>query len=86
MISTDSTTAAPPGVAFGAMSSADVARMTPSDALASAEVRYPNPAIAGFYPDPSVVKVGSDYYLANSTFEYLPGIPVFHSTDLASWN
>ena len=85
MISTDSTTAAPPGVAFGAMSSADVARMTPSDALASAEVRYPNPAIAGFYPDPSVVKVGSDYYLANSTFEYLPGIPVFHSTDLASW-
>jgi xylan 1,4-beta-xylosidase len=45
----------------------------------------PNPLIPGFYPDPSVVKVGSDYYLATSTFEYLPGIPVFHSTDLASW-
>ena len=40
---------------------------------------YPNPLIPGFNPDPSVVKVGGDYYLANSTFEYLPGIPVFHS-------
>jgi xylan 1,4-beta-xylosidase len=47
---------------------------------------YPNPLIAGFFPDPSVVKVGPDYYLAASTFEYLPGIPVFHSTDLATWN
>jgi xylan 1,4-beta-xylosidase len=46
---------------------------------------YPNPLIPGFYPDPSVVKVGADYYLATSTFEYLPGIPVFHSTDLAHW-
>jgi beta-xylosidase len=50
------------------------------------EARYPNPLIPGFYPDPSVVKVGSDYYLATSTFEYLPGIPVFHSTDLANWD
>jgi len=40
-----------------------------------------NPLIAGFHPDPSVLKVGDDYYLANSTFEYLPGIPIFHSTD-----
>jgi xylan 1,4-beta-xylosidase len=46
---------------------------------------YPNPLIPGFYPDPSVVKVGSDYYLATSTFEYLPGIPVFHSADLTHW-
>jgi xylan 1,4-beta-xylosidase len=46
---------------------------------------WPNPLIAGFYPDPSVVKVGADYYLATSTFEYLPGIPVFHSTDLVTW-
>ncbi|MGY4859586.1 family 43 glycosylhydrolase [Cryobacterium sp. AP23] len=46
---------------------------------------WPNPLIAGFYPDPSVVKVGTDYYLANSTFEYLPGIPIFHSTDLVDW-
>jgi xylan 1,4-beta-xylosidase len=46
----------------------------------------PNPLIPGFYPDPSVVKVGPDYYLATSTFEYLPGIPVFHSTDLVGWD
>ena len=52
---------------------------------AAADLVWPNPLISGFYPDPSVVKVGADYYLANSTFEYLPGIPVFHSTDLVSW-
>ena len=46
---------------------------------------WPNPLIAGFYPDPSVLKVGDDYYLVNSTFEYLPGIPVFHSRDLVEW-
>jgi len=40
-----------------------------------------NPLIGGFHPDPSVLKVGDDYYLANSTFEYLPGITIFHSTD-----
>jgi xylan 1,4-beta-xylosidase len=51
----------------------------------SAVTRYPNPLIAGFYPDPSIVKVAEDYYLANSTFEYLPGIPVFHSRDLVTW-
>ena len=45
----------------------------------------PNPLIPGFYPDPSVVRVGTDYYLATSTFEYLPGVPVFHSTDLSHW-
>ncbi|SKC64497.1 alpha-N-arabinofuranosidase [Ohtaekwangia koreensis] len=44
-----------------------------------------NPVLAGFYPDPSVVKVGSDYYLINSTFAYFPGIPVFHSNDLKNW-
>ncbi|WP_026554533.1 glycoside hydrolase family 43 protein [Arthrobacter sp. 35W] len=46
----------------------------------------PNPLIPGFNPDPSIVKVGADYYLATSTFEYLPGIPVYHSTDLHSWS
>lgn len=44
-----------------------------------------NPIITGFHPDPSVVQVGEDYYLANSTFEYYPGIPIFHSTDLTQW-
>ncbi|MBL0745574.1 glycoside hydrolase family 43 protein [Chryseolinea lacunae] len=44
-----------------------------------------NPVLAGFYPDPSVLKVGPDYYLINSTFAYFPGIPVFHSKDLKNW-
>src|ERR1700712_298643 len=44
-----------------------------------------NPILAGFYPDPSVVKVGHDYYLINSTFAYFPGLPVFHSKDLKNW-
>ncbi len=44
-----------------------------------------NPVLTGFYPDPSVLRVGSDYYLINSTFAYFPGIPVFHSKDLKNW-
>lgn len=46
---------------------------------------YPNPLLPGFNPDPSVVRVGDDFYLATSTFEYLPGIPVYHSTDFVTW-
>lgn len=46
---------------------------------------YQNPIIAGFYPDPSVTRVGDDYYLVTSTFAYFPGIPIFHSGDLVSW-
>jgi xylan 1,4-beta-xylosidase len=45
----------------------------------------PNPLLPGFHPDPSVVQVGADYYLATSTFEYLPGIPIHHSRDLLNW-
>ncbi len=41
-----------------------------------------NPAVSGFHPDPSVCRVGDDYYLACSTFEYLPGVPIFHSRDM----
>ena len=46
---------------------------------------YRNPILAGFYPDPSVCRVGDDYYLVNSTFAYFPGIPIFHSRDLVNW-
>lgn len=45
----------------------------------------PNPLLPGFNPDPSVVRVGDDFYLATSTFEYLPGIPIYHSTDFITW-
>ncbi len=51
----------------------------------NAPVTYRNPVIPGFYSDPSVVRVGEDYYLVTSTFEYFPGIPVFHSRDLVHW-
>ncbi len=44
-----------------------------------------NPILKGFYPDPSICRVGEDYYLVNSTFSYVPGVPVFHSRDLANW-
>lgn len=43
------------------------------------------PVIPGFYPDPTVCRVGDDYYLATSSFEYFPGAPLFHSRDLVSW-
>ncbi|WCM25812.1 glycoside hydrolase family 43 protein [Sphingomonas sp. QA11] len=46
---------------------------------------YRNPILQGFYPDPSIERVGSDYYLVNSTFSYFPGLPIFHSRDLVSW-
>ena len=46
---------------------------------------FTNPLIKGFYPDPSVCRVGDDYYLVTSTFEFFPGVPVFHSRDLVHW-
>lgn len=46
---------------------------------------FRNPILAGFYPDPSICRVGDDYYLINSTFSYFPGIPIFHSRDLVNW-
>jgi xylan 1,4-beta-xylosidase len=54
--------------------------------LEPSAAEYMNPIVAGFYPDPSIVAVGSDYYLVNSTFSFYPGIPIFHSTDLVHWN
>jgi alpha-N-arabinofuranosidase len=48
-------------------------------------VQYTNPVIPGFYPDPSICRVGDDYYLVTSSFEYFPGVPIFHSKDLVNW-
>ena len=47
--------------------------------------KYRNPVLPGFHPDPSVCRVGSDFYLVTSSFEYFPGIPIFHSRDLVHW-
>ncbi|MEV1247776.1 glycoside hydrolase family 43 protein [Nonomuraea sp. NPDC049750] len=44
-----------------------------------------NPVLPGFHPDPSIVRVGEDYYLATSTFEWYPGVRVHHSRDLVNW-
>jgi alpha-N-arabinofuranosidase len=44
-----------------------------------------NPVLPGFYPDPSICRVGNDYYLVNSSFEYFPGVPLWHSRDLINW-
>ncbi|MGR3811005.1 glycoside hydrolase family 43 protein [Jiulongibacter sp. NS-SX5] len=49
------------------------------------QITLVNPILKGFYPDPSIVQVGSDYYLVNSTFSYFPGLPVLHSKDLKNW-
>jgi xylan 1,4-beta-xylosidase len=54
-------------------------------AFTQARKEFTNPILPGFYPDPSICSVGSDYYLVNSTFAYFPGIPVFHSKDLVNW-
>lgn len=44
-----------------------------------------NPIIPGYHPDPSVCRVGNDFYLINSSFQYFPGVPIFHSKDLVNW-
>lgn len=46
---------------------------------------YKNPVLPGFHADPSVCRAGDDFYLVNSTFQYFPGVPVFHSKDLVNW-
>jgi xylan 1,4-beta-xylosidase len=46
---------------------------------------FSNPILPGFYPDPSICRVGDDYFLVTSTFEYFPGLPIFHSRDLVHW-
>jgi alpha-N-arabinofuranosidase len=46
---------------------------------------FHNPILKGFYPDPSICRVGEDYYLVTSSFCYFPGIPIFHSKDLVHW-
>lgn len=44
-----------------------------------------NPVLRGFYPDPSILRVGDDYYIATSTFEWFPGVQIAHSRDLVNW-
>ena len=45
-----------------------------------------NPILTGFHPDPSILRVGDDYYIATSTFEWFPGVRIHHSRDLVHWH
>lgn len=53
--------------------------------LLSQTPTFNNPIIRGSYPDPSICKVGDDFFLVNSSFEYYPGLPVHKSKDLVNW-
>ncbi|MDX6765210.1 MAG: glycoside hydrolase family 43 protein [Candidatus Methylacidiphilales bacterium] len=49
------------------------------------EATFKNPVLPGFYPDPSICRVGGDFYLVNSSFEFFPALPLHHSTNLVDW-
>ena len=48
-------------------------------------MKITNPIVRGFHPDPSIIRVEDDYYLATSTFEWWPGVSIHHSKDLKNW-
>ncbi|MFD1770796.1 glycoside hydrolase family 43 protein [Sphingobacterium suaedae] len=56
-----------------------------TQAVALAQPGFKNPVIRGFNPDPSICRVGDDFYLVTSSFEYFPGLPIYHSRDLVHW-
>jgi len=51
----------------------------------SGRSNYQNPVLGGDYPDPSVLRVGNDFYITHSSFNYYPGLLIWHSTDLIHW-
>ncbi|KAH6694989.1 glycosyl hydrolase [Leptodontidium sp. MPI-SDFR-AT-0119] len=53
--------------------------------LVAAVEAIKNPIISGWNPDPSILRVGNEYYISTSSFEYFPGTPIYKSTDLANW-
>jgi alpha-N-arabinofuranosidase len=53
--------------------------------LSAQDLNYTNPILPGSYPDPSICRVGNDFYIVNSSFEYYPGLPIHHSNDLVNW-
>ncbi len=85
-------TAAIGAAVLGTAASAQVARFErftyqgkAQERVAAAPGDYRNPILSGYYPDPSVTRVGDDYYLVNSSFAHFPGLPVFRSKDLVNW-
>jgi alpha-N-arabinofuranosidase len=53
--------------------------------LFAQEISFLNPIIAGGHPDPSICRVGDEYFIVNSSFEYYPGLPIHKSKDLVNW-
>ena len=49
-------------------------------------MKISNPVLTGFYADPSMIRVGDTYYIANSTFEWFPGVQLHESKDMVHWN
>ncbi len=49
------------------------------------KLQIQNPILSGFHPDPCILRVGEDYYIATSTFEWFPGVRIFHSKNLRDW-
>ena len=61
---------------------------TPNDEQSNNKIEslmYRNPIIPGYNPDPSICRVGNEFYIANSTFEFFPGVPIYRSTNLVNW-
>lgn len=56
-----------------------------SNLLSAQNQQFTNPLFAGDYPDPSILVDGKDYYIVHSSFEYYPGLTIWHSTDLTNW-
>ena len=50
-----------------------------------AQNMFVNPILGGDYPDPTILRDGEDYYMTHSSFDYQPGLTVFHSRDLVHW-
>jgi len=76
------------GPATGAEARFDWFEYRGQDPAATAPLKageFRNPILRGFYPDPSVTRLGDDFYLVTSTFAYFPGLPVFKSRDLVTW-
>ena len=46
---------------------------------------FTNPILGGDHPDPTIIRVGNDYYMTHSSFDYLPGLTIYHSRDLVNW-
>ena len=53
--------------------------------LSTVNCQLQNPILPGCYPDPSICRVGNDYYMVNSSFAFYPGVPIWHSTNLTNW-